>query len=212
LTNLAVIVLILLVVATIFVFRTIRNTAKQHQEDIREEMDPESRSLYAPIRRLTDEIEQLVGRHSDSAIMKVVGGEAVDEAKRIRDQVAKALAVRDDLKRAMREKNLAVRDIEDLRSQVESADDVTRPALVSALEAREMELGHYSVVQEAVAKIDSGVTQAQAALAEMKARLSVKASNEKATAATEDEDLRDTIGRMRSLSISYDEAEELLQH
>ncbi len=211
-TILGFVLLAALLVAAFFVFRTIQRTAQQHQEDVREDMDAESRSLYAPIRRLTEEIEQLVSRHTDSAIMKVVGGEAVDEAKRIRDQVAKALAVRDDLKRAMREKNLATRDIASLAAQVEAADEVTKPALEGALEARRMELGHYSVVEQTISKIDSGVTQAQAALAEMKARLSVKASGEKALAATEDDDLRETIGRMRSLSISYDEAEELLQN
>ena len=181
-------------------------------EDPREDMDPESRSLFAPIRRLTEEIEETVEKHSDSAIMKVVGGEAIQEARRIRDQVAKALAARSELKKTIREKNLAAMEAEQLRTKAESAETPeAKLTILSALEAKRMEIAHYQTVDDVIVKIDAGTNQAKSALSEMKARLAVKAASEKTSAATEDEDLRDTIGRLKALSVSYDEAEELLQ-
>lgn len=194
------------------VLKTMRETAGRVQADPREEMDAESRSLFAPIRRLTNEIEEVVENHPDSMVMKVVGKEALIEAQRIHDQVAKALAIRDDLKRSLRERNMSKAETEKLLAKAEAEEDPTvKVTLLSAVEARRMELSHYTVVEETIAKIDSSVNQAQAALSEMKARLSTKASGEKALSATDDSELRDTISRMKSLSISYDEAENLLQ-
>jgi hypothetical protein len=202
----------LIIGAAIFVL-TMRRGAELRAADPTEEMDAESRSMYSPIRRLVTEIEEIVQRNQGSAIMKVVGGEAVQEAERIRDQVARALAVRDDLKRAMRGKNVARNEIEGLRARAQAAtSDIERDTLLSAMEARKLELSHYDTVDEVLQRIDASVRQAQAALSEMKARLSVKASNELAAEAAEDGDLRETIGRLKQLSISYDEAEELLRH
>jgi hypothetical protein len=197
----------------LLVLKTMRETASRMESDPREEMDAESRSLFAPIRRLTNEIEEVVTRNSDSTVMKVVGNEALDEAKRIHDQVAKALAVRDDLKRSLRERNMSRAESDKLLAKAEAEQDPSvKATLLSAVEARKLELSHYTVVEETIAKIDSSVHQAEAALSEMKARLSTKASGEKALSATDDTELRDTISRMKTLSISYDEAEQLLQH
>jgi hypothetical protein len=191
---------------------TMRVTADARQIDYTEDMDAESRTLFAPVRRLTNEIEELVAKHGDSAIMRVVGNEAIEESRRIRDQVAKALSVRDDLRKAARDRSTASMQITSLQAQIATEQNLaTKESLQGALEARKLELSHYDEVDKAVAGIDSGVKQAQAALSEMKARLSVKASNEKAALATDDDELRETIGRMKTLSISYDEAEQLLQ-
>jgi hypothetical protein len=191
---------------------SIRGTGQARAEDLTEEMDAESRSLYAPVRRLVDEIEEVVRSHRDSTVMKVIGGEALQEARRIREQVARALAVRDDLKRASRGRNVARSEADKLMARAEEAASTEEKlALLSAVEARKIEIGHYAIIDETVAKIDASVRQAQAALSEMKARLSVKATGEKAASAVEEDELRETIGRLKQLSISYDEAEQLLR-
>ncbi len=196
----------------LLVLKTMRETASRMADDPREEMDAESRSLFSPIRRLTNEIEEVVTRNDDSTVMKVVGKEALDEATRIHDQVAKALAVRDDLKRSLRERNVSRAETEKLLAKAEAEQDPSvKATLLSAVEARKMEQSHYTVVEDTIAKIDSSVAQAEAALSEMKARLATKASGEKALSATDNEELRDTISRMKTLSISYDEAEQLLR-
>jgi hypothetical protein len=211
-TTVWILLLLLLVGVAALLIKTVKRTAVDRAADVRDEMDAESRSLFAPIRRLTDEIEDVVQRHSDSAIMKVVGGEAVDEAKRIRDQIAKALSVRDDLKRTLRERSIAQSQVRQLQEKADASDiPAEKASLLSAIEARKLEMEHYGEVDQALAQIDSGVNQAQAALAEMKAKLLVKASSEKASLATDDTDLRETISRMKALSVSYDEAEQLIQ-
>lgn len=206
-------ILSLLIWGLLLVLKTMRETAARVEADPREEMDAESRSMFSPIRRLTNEIEEVVTRNSDSTVMKVVGNEALDEAKRIHDQVAKALSVRDDLKRSLRERNMSRAEADKLLAKAEAEQDPTvKATLLSAVEARRLELSHYTVVEETIAKIDSSVHQAEAALSEMKARLSTKASGEKALSATDDTELRDTISRLKTLSISYDEAEQLLRN
>ena len=197
----------------ILALTTMRNTAARVAEDPREEMDAESRSLFAPVRRLTNEIEEIVERGKESAIMRVVGSDAISESRAIHDQVAKALAVRDDLKRSLRERNSSRAEAESLKAKAEAETDPTvKTTLLGAYEARLLELSHYSQVEETIANIDSSTRQAEAALSEMKARLSTKLSGEKAASATEDTDLRETIGRLKALSISYDEAEEMLRN
>lgn len=190
----------------------LKTTASQRVDDPRDEMDAESRSLYAPIRRLTDEIEEIVRQQCDSAIVKVVGGEAVEEARRIRDQVGKALEARTGLKKATREKNLAGQQAEELQARATAAPEGEKDVLLSALQAKQIELDHYRSVDALIAKIDAGTAQAKAALSEMKVRLGVRAANEKTEVLTDDDDLRDTIGRLKSLSVSYDEAEHMLQN
>lgn len=205
-----VVILLLWILAAAYV--AMKAAVKPVSQDLRDDMDPESRSLFIPIRRLTDEIEEVVAKHSDSAIMKVVGAEAVQEAQRIRDQVGKALAARSELKRTIREKNMATLEANELRAKAESAETTeAKVTILSALEAKQMELDHYKTVDDVIVKIDAGTSQAKSALSEMKARLAVKAASEKTSAATEDADLRDTIGRLKALSVSYDEAEQLLQ-
>jgi hypothetical protein len=192
---------------------TMRKTAIDRISDPRENMQPESRSLFAPIHRMTNDIEEIVHSKSASPIMKIVGGDAIAEAGRIREQVAKALAVRDELKRTLRERGLADSQIADFKAKADAAaSPEEKSSLLSALEAKNLEVEHYAEVDKAIAQIDSGIARANAALAEMKARLSVKASTEKAAALEDSSDaLRDAMSRMKDLSVSYDEAEQLLK-
>ncbi len=189
-----------------------RQTAAVRADDPTEAMDAESRTLFVPIRRLTNEIEELIDRNRDSALMRTVGSEARDEARRIREQVAHALKVRGELKRALRGRSTASQDASELAAKAASAASETeRAALESAAEARRLELGHYTTVEDALARIDGGVRQAEAALSEIRARLAVGASGERAAQADQSDDLRETVSRLKALSLSVDEAEQMLR-
>jgi hypothetical protein len=197
---------------SILALGSLRKTAELRAEDVADMLDPESRTLFAPVRRLTAEIEEIVSRNRDSAAIRTVGGEAETEARRIRDQIAHALTIRGELKRALRGQSLAERETNELGDRLKAAtSDEERAALENAVAARQLELQHYLTVQSTLVKIDGGVEQAKAALSEMRARLSVGASGERAAEAVDSDDLRDTIGRMKALSVSFDEAEELLR-
>lgn len=202
---------ILLGLIALVVF-SMRKTASVRQEDLADNMDPDSRALFVPIRRLTREIEELVEKNKSAFVMATVGTEAAQEAKRIRDQVARALIVRGELKRAMRGRSTAAQEIEKLAGKAKDAlSETERQALESAATARQLEMGHYATVEDTIGRIDANVRQAQAALSEIRARLAVRASGEKAERAEQVDDLRDTMGRLKALSITVDEAEQLVQ-
>jgi ElaB/YqjD/DUF883 family membrane-anchored ribosome-binding protein len=196
----------------ILAFGTMRQTATVRTEDPAEAMDPDSRALFAPIRRLTKEIEELVERNRDTSLMRTVGAEARDEAQRIRQQVAHALQVRGELKRALRGKSVAAQEADELETKASSAlTEAERDALSGAAEARRLELTHYETVEQTLARIDGAVRQAEAALSEIRARLAVGTSGERAAQAEQSDDLRDTVSRLKALSLSVDEAEHMLR-
>ncbi|AIE83866.1 hypothetical protein [Fimbriimonas ginsengisoli] len=188
-----------------------RQTAVLRAQDPTDTLDPESRTMFGPIRRLTNEIEELVDRNKESAVIRTVGREAITEARRIRDQIARALAARGELKRTLRGRSSAEREVASLDERMSAAtSEEEKSSLAGAAEARKLEVSHYSTVEEALTRIDAGVRQAEAALSEMKARLTVGASGERAAAAGQDDELRATIGRLKALSVTYDEAEQVL--
>lgn len=196
----------------ILAFGAMKQTSTTRATDPTEEMDADSRALFVPIRRLSNEIEALVEKNGDTALMRTVGTEARDEARRIREQIAHALKIRGELKRALRGRSTAAQEAGDLEAKAtEALSDVEREALTSAAEARRLELSHYGTVEQALARIDGGVRQAEAALSEIRARLAVAASGEKAAQADQSDDLRETVSRLKALSLSVDEAEQMLR-
>jgi hypothetical protein len=194
-------------------FGSMRLSTERREEDPAESMDPESRSLFAPIRRLTNEVDEMVSKNRDSALMRTIGAEARTEAERIRDQVARALVVRGELRRAIRNRSVAEAEAQKLEAEAAAAlTPSERDSLRGAAEARRLELEHYRQVDETIVRIDTGVRQAEAALSEMKARLAVGAGGEAAARAEGGDDLRETMSRMRALSLSVDEAEQILRN
>jgi hypothetical protein len=205
-------VLALIAWVGILAFGAMKQTSTTRATDPTEEMDADSRALFVPIRRLSNEIEALVEKNGDTALMRTVGTEARDEARRIREQIAHALKIRGELKRALRGRSTAAQEAGDLEAKAtEALSDVEREALTSAAEARRLELSHYGTVEQALARIDGGVRQAEAALSEIRARLAVAASGEKAAQADQSDDLRETVSRLKALSLSVDEAEQMLR-
>lgn len=193
-------------------FGSMRQTSTARATDPTEDMDADSRALFVPIRRLSNEIEGLVEKNGDTALMRTVGAEARDEAWRIREQIGHALVIRGELKKALRGRSTAAQEAGDLEAKASQAmTDAEREALTGAAEARRLELSHYETVEQALARIDGGVRQAEAALSEIRARLAVAASGEKAAQADQSDDLRETLGRLKALSLSVDEAEQMLR-
>lgn len=190
---------------------SMRAGAASRLEDPTELMDAESRSKFVPIRRLVEEIDSVVRDHQGSPSIKVVGGEARNEAERIKSQTAEALATRTELRKSLRGRTAAETELNDLQSKLHAAQsDDERDALQGAIAARTEEIAHYDSISDSVARIDAAVKQAQAALSEMKAKLATGASGERAEA-TDTEGLRETVSRLKALSVSYDEAEQTLR-
>lgn len=203
-------VIVIALVAVGFV-ATLQRGRKQRASDPREAMSPESRSLFNPIRKLVQEIDELANRSSLRPEMKVIAREALDEAHRISAQVAKALVARGEIKRAGVQRGASVEELAELELKVEQATTVAeREALTSALAAKRIELGYSANASDALGLIDASVRQAEAALSELRTRLNLALTSQ-ALETAQDESLRETIGRLKSLTVSVDETESFLK-
>jgi hypothetical protein len=195
----------------VLVFSSILQFRRQVEEDPTEELRPESRSLLRPLKRLREEMHEIVERHPENAAARVLGQEALEEAGRIVRQCARSLKAREELRRLVGGRYEAEKDAASLEERAGATTATEeRLALLSALEARRAELEQYDALDVAVAKIDGLLRQAEAALSEMRARLAVAVSGESAEVRP-DQELRESLGRLKALSVSADEVEEFLR-
>lgn len=175
-----------------------------------DDISPNDRVYLRPIRRLRDEIETLVMENSKSSAIKVIGAEAVQEANGILSHSIQLLKTRAALRKVLSQKGDPNAEIASLESQIDDATtDEERETLQLALDARRLELSHYGEIEEIVERVDGSITQAQAALSEMKARIAVAAAGERGSESSSE--IEDTITRLRSLTKSFDEVEELMK-
>lgn len=182
------------------------------EADSAEALDPDGRSRFSRVKGLTAEIEAIVERPSTAPVIRALGKDAVAEARRIRDQVAAALVRRSALRKILAGRSSAEIEIKKLEERQEAATSPEeKTSLASAQEARRIELDHYQSAQQAMDIIDSGIRQAEAALSEMKARLEFGITRQQAEISEPIDELRDTIGRLKAISVSYDEADEVMQ-
>lgn len=174
----------------------------------RDDLTNEDHARLSPLRKLRKEIHAIVEAKRSDPTVAVVGSEAVQEADRIYDQCAQLLKVRRELNRAFGGRAAAERELQTLeRDLASAATEVERSALASALEARKLEAAHYAHADNALERIEAGLRQAQAALSEMKARLATVSAGQLGSS----NDLEETLGRLRTLGTSLDEAEAWLR-
>jgi hypothetical protein len=175
------------------------------------ELSADSRMLIRPLVQLRDELATIVAQNSDMPSVKVVGTEALAEADGIVRHATSLVQIRTQLKRTLRGKSEAEVETRNLETKLERATtDTEREALQTAIAAHQQEAEHYKGVEDAIASVDGKLTEAQAALSELKSRIAVGAAGAR-TDGIDQEELTDMVGRLRSLSKSFDEAESTLQ-
>lgn len=183
--------------------------AAESRDSLQEEMHPADWARLAPIRKHREAIRNLVETKRNEPAIAVVGAEALAEADRILAQAARMVSLRRDLIRAASGRTEAQHDLADLDREIaEAATEDERNSLRSALEARQREVAHYDQAEAAKDRVETGLRQAEAALAEMKARLTTAAAS---AGGHQEDELRETIGRLKSLGTSLDEAEAWLK-
>ena len=172
---------------------------------------PPDRSQLAPVRRLLQEIEALVAAHRGSPSIAVIGPEAVTEARHVHEQCVRLLKLRREMRRALADAGSVAGEIASLEQRLSvSKIEGERAALESALDARRLEGSHFAKMEDVLATVEGGLVQAQAALSEIKARLSVAAAEDRVGEGAGDE-LREALGRVRALSKGFEEAEAFLK-
>lgn len=187
-----------------------RSTRAERLDDPSEDLGAESRILLRPLKKLYQEMQEAAEGKSES-ISPYIAQEALQESKQLLDQSAAALQLRDRLLKESRSGYTAQKSADELQARLASVtDEDERTSLQSALDARKQELGHYQTLEQGIAKIESSVKQAEAAMAEMRAKLI--SSGAAGLAQQGSDPLRETVGRMRALSTSLTEAQEMLEH
>lgn len=174
------------------------------------ELDAETRMALKPILALRDQLAALSSSSGGSADVSVIAKEAVAEANLLIDHAQKLAERRVALRRSLRERAEAELALSKLEQSLAAATtDGERSSIQAAIAARHEEIGHYADAERAVEQINSKLREAEASLSELKAKVSA------ATAARsgdlDHEEVGDLITRLKSLSRSFDEAEELLQ-
>jgi len=188
--------------------QTMAANRRQNDDPQTTDLGNEDQAKLSPLRRLKREIQEIVESKASDPTISVVGNEALRESERIYDQCAQLLLLRRELNKAFVGRSAASRELEHLERDLNAAtSEAERAALESALAARKLESEHYAKADQAVERIEAGLRQAQAALSEMKARLATVSAGETGAGS----ELEDTLGRLRTLGTSLDEAEAWLR-
>lgn len=180
---------------------------KRHDSEI----SAEGRMMLRPIKELREDIAGYVRSFSDRPEISVIGGEALREADALIAHAERLVDVRDDLMKALKGRTVAKRELARLRKRAKSsASEKESQSLRSAVEARETEIERYEAVDAAMRSLVSNLHEAETALGEIKARLATGAVGAQAVG-LETDDLAGMVSRLRSLSTSFDEAEDMME-
>jgi hypothetical protein len=184
---------------------SVRNRADDSDQDL----SPTSRTMLRPIRVLKQELEDLVAG-TKSETVRVLGLEALEDARHLYGQAVSMLRNRDTLTKNLFNHSTTEAEVSRLEKSLKTAQGDDATALSTTLEARRTEIEHYHRMQEQVGRIDADLKVAEATLSELKTRLTL--SDGTADRAEErSSELKDSMQRLRALSVSFDEADDLLR-
>lgn len=186
-----------------------RQTRRQRETMAYDDLSGEERTLSRPLVRLLHEIEEAVERSRQTPLLRSVGPEALAEAQRIVDFAVRLLERRGHLRRAALSAAGASHEIRQLTDSLEAeSSEEVRNSIRITLEAKRLEREHADRAHEAVGIIDRHLRQAEAALSELRTRITVVAAR---TDMESDEPLREALRNARSLTDALDETEALLR-
>ena len=194
-------------VATLAFYSMRATAAKRHDSEI----SAEGRTLLRPIKELRGDIAGYVSSFRDRPEISVIGGEALREADALIAHAERLVDVRDDLMKALKGRAAAERELARLRKRAKSSSsEAESQSLRSAVEARETEIERYKTVDAAMLRLVGNLHEAEAALSEIRARLASGAVGAQ-TDGLDTDDLAGMVSRLRTLSTSFDEAEEMME-
>jgi len=204
---------ILILIFVVGIGAVFLRTVKKRGEvvfDERDDLNPDNRSRFSKVRQLRDDIAKLAQDAPPGSMTRIVAEEAVRESQRVAEQLRSSLLTRQKLEKLRYEESGARMESQSLERKLNSVtSESERVAISGALDAKRLELSHYGELNDLIATIDANTLRAEAALSELKARLSVGLGRDHSEGNPADE-LRDTLSQLRGLSLSVDEAKSLL--
>lgn len=201
--------LVVILIGVAFFFGMRRTPARQSVTSILDRVSNNNRVRIMVAKRIYDDIRTIVEHNASNPAIKVIGTETLQEADLILDQCVKMLGQRDAIVKSGLLDQRVEQTPEKLRAEAESAaSDAEKASLESAASAYEMRSGQAEMAKKALDRIDAGIEEAEAALGLMKSKLNAAALGTE-DQAHYDEEFRESIMRLRSLSTSLAEAQEL---
>ena len=180
--------------------------ARQRNEAVLDgDLDALGRSLLRRVRQERDALAELSNGMSDS----VLAVEALAEANSLYDQSARAAQKRAELRALARAKAKSDFEASGLESKLAAASPAEKPALEEALRAKRSEAEEYGKADRAISGIEAKMHQAAAAIGEVRAQLAVR-QGALDQANYESDELSGLVARLRTMSQSYQEAQEYL--
>ena len=163
------------------------------------------------VERPGEHFEALAAAGAERLIFHIEATDGVEEADALIEHTGKLIVVYDQITSSLRGRSEAEHDIKEIAKKIEGTEDgQLKDALVSSAVARQNEINQYKASEETKVRIAAKVKLAEVALYEIKAKLSTGAIGAEPDDLQQDE-LAGMVSRLKSLSASFDEAEEMVK-
>ena len=171
-----------------------------------EELAPEERSIQRRLARRQREIEE-AAKVMGKGAMAPIASQAAESSREIVNTLASALSQRQMVRRALLNKSVFERDVQQLHDQLANAKtDGEKQVLAGAISAKSMELNHYDALARSLSRMDAIIAEAEASLTETRARL-LAVTTAVAGAELDVDGLRANLSHLGALRASVDEVQ-----
>jgi hypothetical protein len=172
-------------------------------------LSAEGRLVLRPIEKLRDEIRQIVETNRGNPEVSVIGAEALNEANDLIARAQSFATALDANKQSVKTYKEAEFQLSQLREQeAKAGSEQERASLKAAIEAKQGEVALYAKAAHGLDATRAKLHEAQTALVAIKAQLAATAAGGESEE-LEGEGLTGMVGRLKSLSTSLEESEEL---
>ena len=163
-----------------------------------------------PIRDAFEAIESSISRGAASTAVRVLGKEALPEAKKLLQFAYRTAQRREEMQALIRTASRQEQEAARLELRLSSASsEEERRSLENSIANYRKLQSKVGMMNEGLASTDTQLREAHAALLELQSQIVVAGTS--ASVATETDELRETLGRIRDLSRSFEEVDQTLE-
>ena len=167
------------------------------------------RYLLQPIQKRHDDVRKLVEENKDNATVRVIGQEALAESGELLKRATALAELLHDSRSATTSLTNARQELAEVQKKMEaSTDEAQRQTYQLAIDARQSEVDQYEKLLRSIDTAKGRLMDAEVAMTAIKAQLAASVLGGSTDGLT-DEDLSGMVGRLKSLSSSLDEVEEM---
>jgi hypothetical protein len=193
-------------------FLGMKNAQAIRTDAVEDEVNPNDRYLITPIRKQVIKIEETIQSNPNNPAIKVIGAEALDEARDIYKQCVGLVLEKSEERRIAEQRLQAQKDVDEAQTKLsQSTTDDEKALYTSALDTNQKLLRVCDEKMKRFESIAANLTQAEAALKLMVSQLAAMA-REGEGAGEADSELRASLTRLQTLGKSIGETDEFLEN